>query len=223
MKKATAAFLFHVASSATYDFHIHCPSVSDSLCLFKADKANDTGTYKSSPGLPIDIIKVVKPIYQDLYCESLLQKCTHGQTQNQKETLDGMVLYRVPKHADVGQKMFETSAYDAVQHFSIGNLATLRIFKPLGIEPITYTRLGYSALNKNRVENVRCHNKTNFKLRWRIIRSNRKRKADEIERVKRKLYCFGITNPAGKYLLKGAVGVVLVSLWLTLNIFHTLF
>ena len=98
----------------------------------------------------------------------------------------------------------------------------MRIFKPLGTEPITYTRLGYSALNKNRVENVRRHHKTDFKLRWRIIRSNRKRKADEIEGVKRKLYCFGITNPAGMYLLKGAIGVVLVSLWLTLNIFHTL-
>ena len=49
-------------------------------------------------------------------------------------------------------------------------------------------------LNKDRVENTRRHNKTNFKLRRRIIRSNRKRKADEIERVEQKRYCPGIAK-----------------------------
>ena len=49
-------------------------------------------------------------------------------------------------------------------------------------------------LNKDRAENARRHNKTNFKLRRRIIRSNRKRKADEIERVERKRYCPSIAK-----------------------------
>ena len=49
---ATAASLFHVASSATNDYHTHCPSGSDSWSLFKADKANNTSTYKPGPGLP---------------------------------------------------------------------------------------------------------------------------------------------------------------------------
>ena len=80
-KSATATSVFYVASFATNDYHTHCPSVSDSWCLFKADKANNTSTYKPASGLHLDIIKVVKPIYQELCSESLLKKCTHGQTQ----------------------------------------------------------------------------------------------------------------------------------------------
>ena len=49
---ATAASLFHVASSATNDYHTHCPLGSDSWCLFKADKVNNTSIYKTGPGLP---------------------------------------------------------------------------------------------------------------------------------------------------------------------------
>ena len=102
MNGATAASLFQVVSSSTNDCHTHCLSGAYSWCLFKADKANNNSTDKPGPGLPLDIIKVIKPIYQELYSESLLKKCTHGETQNQKETFDGLVWYRVPKHAYVG-------------------------------------------------------------------------------------------------------------------------
>ena len=44
MKSATAASPFHDASSATDDYHTRCPSGSDSWCLFKADKANNTSS-----------------------------------------------------------------------------------------------------------------------------------------------------------------------------------
>ena len=100
-----------------------------------------------------------------------------------------MIWHRVPKHTYVGRQTFKTGVYDAVPQFNIGNLSTLRIFKSLGIEPRTYTRPGCSALNKNSVENARCHNKTTFKLRRWIIRGKRKRKAEEIDGVKGKLYC----------------------------------
>ena len=82
MKSASSASLFHVASSDTNYYHTHGLSGSDSWCLFKADKANNTSTYKPGPGLPLDIIKVIKSIYQELCSESLLKKFTQGQTQN---------------------------------------------------------------------------------------------------------------------------------------------
>ena len=105
-----------------------------------------------------------------------------------------MKSHRVPKHTYVGWQTFEIGVYDAVTYFNIGNLATLRIFKSLGTEPLTYTRLARSALNKDKVENTRRHNKVTFKLRRRIIRGNRKRKADQIEGVEGKLYFPGIAN-----------------------------
>ena len=119
MKSTTAAFLFYVASSATNDYHTHCPSGSDSWCLLKADKANNTSTFKPGPGLPLDTIKVIKPIYQELCSEGLLKKCTHSQTQNLNKTLHGMIWHRVPKHTYVGRQTFETSVFDAVAHFKL--------------------------------------------------------------------------------------------------------
>lgn len=44
-----------------------------------------------------------------------------------------MMWHSVPKHTYVGHQTFEIGVYDAVAHFSIGNLATLRKFKFLGI------------------------------------------------------------------------------------------
>ena len=70
----------------------------------------------------------------------------------------------------------------------------MRIFKSLGTELLTYTRLACSALNKDEVENARRHNKVTFKLRRRIICGNRKRKVDQIEGVEGKLYFPGIAN-----------------------------
>ena len=99
-----------------------------------------------------------------------------------------MIWHRVPKHTYVGQQTFETGVFDAVAHFNIGNLAILRIFKSFGIEPGAYTSLGCSALNKDSVENARRHNKATYKLRRKIIRGNRKRKAYEIEGVEGELY-----------------------------------
>ena len=74
--------------------------------------------------MPLDDIKVVKPIYQELCSESLLKKCTHSQTQNYNETFNGMIWHCVPKHTYVGRQYFETGVFDAVAHSNIGNLAT---------------------------------------------------------------------------------------------------
>ena len=87
-----------------------------------------------------------------------------------------MIWYRVPKHAYVGllRDTFATGVYDAVAHCNIGNLATFRKFKSLGIESGTSTILGYSALNKNKDENAKCHDKTTFKSRQQVLSRNRK-------------------------------------------------
>ena len=141
MKSATAASLFHVASSTTNDFHTPCRSGSDSWRLFKVDKVNNTSTYKRGPGLLMDIMKVIKPIYQELCSERLLKECSLGPIQNQSEMFHGMIWRRVPNHTYVGQKAFGTSEHDVVSHFNIGNIAALKLFKYLGSEPETYATL----------------------------------------------------------------------------------
>ncbi len=43
-----------------------------------------TSTYKSGPGLPMDVSMKVRPVFEDLSKDIELQKCLHGKTQNAK-------------------------------------------------------------------------------------------------------------------------------------------
>jgi len=57
-----------------------------------------------------------------------------------------------------------------------------------------YTKLGCSNLNQERVKNAKRHTTNDFILRRRLIRGNRKRKADDHEGAEGKLYCPGIAK-----------------------------
>ena len=97
MKKAIYASLFHCASSERRNLHSYCPEGSDSWCGFNRDRANRTSLYKPGPGLPDQVIAEVKPVFKRLSEDSLLEKCLDGKTQNQNESLNGMIWERVPK------------------------------------------------------------------------------------------------------------------------------
>ena len=98
MQAATKATLFHVASSKENNLHYpHCPTGSDSWCKYNKDRADGTSTYKPDPGLPISIVLKLKPIFEELSYEDLLNKYLHGLTQNQNESFNTMIWDRLPK------------------------------------------------------------------------------------------------------------------------------
>jgi hypothetical protein len=82
MKKAIHATLFHCASSKDNNYHVHCPDGPESWYKFKKDKANSMNEYKAGPGLPKDVIKVVKAVFEMLSQDSLLYKCLDGGSRN---------------------------------------------------------------------------------------------------------------------------------------------
>ena len=90
LKKIQAAVrstLFHVASSKENNWHYpYCPKEKD--CKFHQDRANGASTYKPGPGLPLDILMKLKPIFEELSDESLLEKCLHRKTQSQNESFN---------------------------------------------------------------------------------------------------------------------------------------
>ena len=92
MREGVSASLFHTASSERRNPHSLFPDGPDSLCCFKQDKANKTSNYKPGPGLPDDIIKLVKPIY---------------------ESLNGMIWKRLPKNVFVGANVLKRTGYGA--------------------------------------------------------------------------------------------------------------
>ncbi len=100
---------------------------------YKQDLANKTKLYKPGPGLPDNIIALIKPTYARISDDDLLNKCLDGKTQNQNESLNGMIWNRLPKTVFVGADVLNFGAYDAVAHFNIGNKAAENILLDISL------------------------------------------------------------------------------------------
>ena len=152
MVKATRASLFHVSSSKNNNFHYpNCPTGSNSWCKYNADKANGTNTYKPGPGLPLDIIHKLRPVYVELTQEKELQKCLHGKTQNANESFNAKIWDRIPKNNYVSLDNLKFGVYDAVGNYNIGMKSTVLIFEKLEMIPGAYTSRGCKYINRKRL------------------------------------------------------------------------
>ena len=188
MKKAIHASLFHVASSKDNKWHQHCPDGKQSWCAFKADIANRTDTYKPGKGLPLEVVKHVKPIFQELSNDELLNKCLHGKTQNQNEAFNGMIWNRLPKTTYVGFDQLKLGVFDAVATMNIGYKAVTNLFEKLGLKAGKYTTTGCKKLNLKRLINANNQCKEKTKTRRRILRGKHKKKEDKNKETEGKTY-----------------------------------
>ncbi|CAH3046832.1 unnamed protein product, partial [Porites lobata] len=111
--------------------------------------------------------------------DSLLEKCLHGKTQNQNESLNGMIWQRVPKEVYVGRETLELGLYDAVSHFNIGAVTVIKLFQGLNIPPGKYTEEGCKLQDQLRVDGAEYKNKASTKKRRKVIRGLKKRNDDK--------------------------------------------
>ena len=151
MRSAIHASFFHCISSKKRDLHNHCPDGPDSWCSFKRDKANNTDLYKPGPGLPDNIIALIKPIYARLSTDDLLKKCLDCKTQNQNESINAMIWNKLPKVTFVGSDVLEFGVYDAVAHFNMGSGTAAKIMQELGLEPGYYFQEGTRTADEQQV------------------------------------------------------------------------
>lgn len=94
MKTAIHATLFQCASNDQQPLHNQCPDGASKLCGYKRDIANKTNTFKHGYGLPLNIIGLMKPIYERLSDDELLKKCLHGKTHKQNEASNRIIWQR---------------------------------------------------------------------------------------------------------------------------------
>ena len=95
----------------------------------------------------------MKFIFQDFQNDTLLSKCLHGKTQNQKESFNSTIWKRVPKDVYIGGKTYTMCVMDSVSHFIDGNIATLNTYGEIGLEHGHYTTIGCKKGNVERVDN----------------------------------------------------------------------
>ena len=181
MKKAILAVLFHCASSKEKPYHTYCPDGETSWCSYKADRIKSTNRYKPGPGLPLDIISELKPLFARLSNEELLKKCLHGRTQNQNESFHGVLWDRVPKATYVGKDIFEIGVFDAVVHFNEGYSAILEVFREIGLSPGFFTQKWCKQMDISRLQAAEYKEKDGSKLARKKLRSKRKSRDETVK------------------------------------------
>ena len=80
MVNSIKAVLYHVASTESDSQHCLCLDGVDSWRGYNREES-----YKHKNGIPKCIVKLIEPVFNDLSKPELLQKCTHGLTQNVNE------------------------------------------------------------------------------------------------------------------------------------------
>ena len=189
MKSSALATLFHVASSKVNNWHYpHCPTGASSWCKFNSDKVNSTNTYKPGPGLPLDIVYKIKPVFEDLTKEDELRKCLHGKTQNANESFNGKIWNRIPKTKFVSLTVLKFGVYDAVGNFNIGMKSSILIYEKLNMIPGYFTINGSNAINKVHIKWSIYQGRSHNKLRRQKLRAKKLKKNDKTIEKEGKTY-----------------------------------
>lgn len=118
MRKAIWAAFFHKISDEEPQHH-NCPVGADSWCSWQKTKANDMlkGYVHKTP-MPRNIQDAIKPVYEDLSTDDLLERCEGGFTQNNNESLNSVIWKIAPKMENNGVKIVQIASYIAISVFN---------------------------------------------------------------------------------------------------------
>ncbi|CAD6218328.1 GSCOCG00012915001-RA-CDS, partial [Cotesia congregata] len=90
----------------------------------------DTYTQDYSP-LPPDVLKAIKPIYDDLSNDNLLSRCVGGFNQNNNESFNQLVWKICPKTMNTSFTIVQIAAYIATCIFNEGTNSLLMIMNAI--------------------------------------------------------------------------------------------
>lgn len=83
--------------------------------------------------LPENVLNAIKPIYEDLSKDALLERCVGSFTQSNNESLNQLIWKISPKHLSETSVIVETAAYVAASVFNEGSFALLTFVQDMGI------------------------------------------------------------------------------------------
>ena len=118
------------------------------------------------------LIKLIEPIFDELSNATLLNKCTHGLTQNVNEFLNKMIWKRCPKTTYLKQETVAHATYLAFLKFNDGDINLLKILSELGITTGMFPSKGAQECDHLRI-------KLSAKKSWEKVKKQR----NTLERV----------------------------------------
>ena len=66
------------------------------------------------------MLKILRPVFEDLSKEELLKRCLHGKTENFNESFNNIVWLKCPKTVFVNQQSIEVGVNSAILQFNDG-------------------------------------------------------------------------------------------------------
>nr|XP_022904012.1 uncharacterized protein LOC111416274 [Onthophagus taurus] len=140
MKKAVWATFHHKCSTDDEPKHENCPRGGNSWCKWRVAEATGLNDFHHEPALQESVQKAIRPVYEALSSDDLLQRCTGGNTQNDNESFNAIIWKLSPKHTHCGVQTIQISAYIAAGIFNEGCSSILRTMNTLGIVIGNYSR-----------------------------------------------------------------------------------
>ena len=108
MKKEIWAGFYHKISTDKKPQHSYCPTGPESWCKYRKSEAEGTlNTFEHPSALDNEAQEILKPIYEELTAENLLERCLGSNTQNNNESFNACVWQLAPKHQFAGKKSWK--------------------------------------------------------------------------------------------------------------------
>lgn len=135
IKKAIWATFYHYISTDSQPQHQHCPEGSESWCKWqqaktKGELCDFSHDYSV---LPESVLKAIKPIYENLSTDALLEGCVGSYTHNSNESCNNIIWKIASKTMHSGTITVEIAAYITACIFNSGITSVLRIMSIMDI------------------------------------------------------------------------------------------
>lgn len=132
MRREIWAGYYHKISTDKKPQHSYC---SESWCKYKkAVRDKTVKSFKHPPALAEDVQEILKPIYEDLTKQELLERCLGGNTQNNNESFNNCVWAMAPKHVFSGKIIVQIACQTAACIFNEGFKPVLKIMSVMGVK-----------------------------------------------------------------------------------------
>ena len=128
--------------------HDHCGG----WCPSKKNPPQDPNRNK----LPDYVTEAIKPVFEILTDQTLLDKCAHGGTQNTNESFHNVIWARCPKTSFVGRSRLCLAVADATVVFNDGESGRLPIFTELGMTVGHFTAKCFLDIDNVRIAGARA-------------------------------------------------------------------
>nr|XP_012148628.1 PREDICTED: uncharacterized protein LOC105663565 [Megachile rotundata] len=135
MRKTIWATYYQKSSTNEKPQHSFCPSDLHSWCKYRKSEAEESveNFTRNKLSLSDKVLKILKPIYEDLTSTNLLERCIGAETQNNNESLNSLIWTFAPKHIHCGARTVQIATFLATCIFNEGLSSVLQIMHVMGL------------------------------------------------------------------------------------------